>query len=89
MVVGVVTTFRTRMPGLLVASDAPVRFMPVIETLTEALASPVFGVKAVMVGAPTPPVLRMIDSRLPTASYVYVATWPYPSITCESRPRSS
>ena len=63
------TTLRTRMPGFVVASEAPVRFVPVRETLTEVPASPVLGVKAVIVGAPTPPVLRVIESRLPTASY--------------------
>jgi hypothetical protein len=57
------------MPGLLVASDAPVRFVPVSETLTEVPALPVFGVKAVIVGAPTPPVLRVMESRFLTASY--------------------
>ena len=56
------------MPGLLVANEAPVKLVPVSDTLTEAPALPVFGVKAVMVGAPTPPVLRVMDSRLPTAS---------------------
>jgi len=69
MAVGVVTTLRTRIPGLLVASDAPVRFVPVRETLTEVPALPLFGVKAVIVGAPTPPVFRVIESRFPTASY--------------------
>jgi hypothetical protein len=67
--VGVVTTLRMRMPGLFVASDAPVRFVPASETLTEVPALPIFGVKAVIVGAPTPPVLRVMESRLPTASY--------------------
>lgn len=67
--VGVVTTLRTRIPGLVVANEAPVRFVPVRETLTVSPALPLFGVKAVMVGAPTPPVLRVIESRFPTASY--------------------
>ncbi len=48
-----------------------------------------FSLKAVMVGAPTPSALRVIESRLPTASYWYVATFPCPLITCERRPRSS
>jgi|CXWL01.1.fsa_nt_gi hypothetical protein len=64
--VGVVTTLHTRMPELLVASEAPVRFVPVRETLTEAPALPVFGVKAVIGGAPTPPVFRVMDSKFPT-----------------------
>lgn len=63
---------RTRMPGLLVASEAPVRFVPVSETLTDVPALPVFGVKAVMVGAPTPPVLRVMESRFPTAPEVRI-----------------
>ena len=44
--VGVVTTLRTRMPGFVVAREAPVRFVPVRGTLTEAPVLPVFGVKA-------------------------------------------
>jgi hypothetical protein len=66
--VGVVSTLRTRMPGLSVASAAPVRLVPVIETLTDTPALPVFGVRLVIVGAPTPPVLRVMERRLPTAS---------------------
>lgn len=62
MEVGVMRTLRTRMPGLSVASAAPVRFVPVSETVTEAPALPVFGVMAAIVGAPTPPVLRVIES---------------------------
>lgn len=57
------------MPGLSVVSEAPVRFVPVRETLTEVLALPVLGVKAVIVGAPTPPVLPVMERRFPTASY--------------------
>ncbi|MGZ8405830.1 MAG: hypothetical protein ACXWWB_09205 [Nitrospira sp.] len=34
-------THRTRMPGLFMASDAPVRFVRVSETFTEAPALPV------------------------------------------------
>lgn len=63
MGVGVVTTLRTRMPGLSVASDASGRFVPVSETFTVAPALPVFGVKDVIVGAPTPPVLRVRDGE--------------------------
>lgn len=66
--VGVVRTLRTRMPGLFVASDAPVRLVPVRETLTEAPALPLFGVMAVIVGAPMPPVPRVMERRFPTAS---------------------
>lgn len=69
MDIGAVTTLRTRMPGLSVASNAAVRFVPVSNTtLTVAPALPVLGVKAVIVGAPTPPVLRVMESRFPTAS---------------------
>jgi hypothetical protein len=63
--------------------------VPVSETVTVDPAEPVFGAIAVIVGAPTPPVLRVIESRFPTASYIYVATFPCPSITWERRPRSS
>jgi hypothetical protein len=66
--VGVVRTLRTRMPGLSVARAAPVKLVPVIETVTDVPALPVFGVRPVIVGAPTPPVLRVIESRFPTAS---------------------
>ena len=60
--VSVVTTLRTRMPGLLGASDAPVKLVPVSETSREVPASPVFGVKAVIVGiaGTRPPVERII-----------------------------
>ena len=54
MEVGVVKTLRTRVPGLSVASAAPVRLVPVMETVTDAPALPVFGVIAVIVGAPPP-----------------------------------
>jgi hypothetical protein len=59
--VGVVTTLCTRIPGLFVVRDAPVRFVPVSETLTEVPALPVFGVKAEIVEAPPPPVLCVIE----------------------------
>jgi len=60
-----------------------------IETLIDIPALPVLGVKAVMLGASTPPVLHVIESIFPTASCWHIATFPYPSITCDSRPRSS
>lgn len=68
MEVGVVRTLRTRMPGLSVANVAPVRLVPVSATVTDAPALPVLGARLVIVGAPTPPVLRVMDSRFPTAS---------------------
>ncbi len=37
-------------------------------TMSPTLPQP-FSLNAVIVGAPTPPVLRVIESRLPTASY--------------------
>ena len=67
-VAAAVRTLLTAMPRLSVVSDAPMRLVPASETLTVAPACPTFGAKPVIVGAPTPPVLRAMDSRLPTAS---------------------
>ena len=67
-VVAAVRTLLTAIPGLSVASAAPIRFVPASETLTVAPAAPLLGEIPVIVGAPTPPVLRVMDSRLPTAS---------------------
>ena len=85
---GVVTTLRQGCLGIR-GERRLVRFVPVKETLTEVPALPVFEIKAVIVGAPTPLVLRMMERRFPTASYVYVATLPFPSTTCNSRPKLS
>lgn len=76
------------MPGLSVASDEPVRFFSVRETLTVLPALLIFGVNAVIIEVQTP-VLSVMESSLPTASYIHIQTLPCPSIAYERRSKLS
>ncbi len=80
---------RRKRPKLHAATAAQERFVHVRVTVTVVTVAPVPGVTPVIVSVPTPPPVRVIASRFPTASYWYAAIFPCPSMAWERRLRSS